>query len=130
MRGTMKGNATVGFMLAHGSYGLKAMSSGFLSAREIEAARKTISRRLQRWGKVWCRIFPHKPFTKKALEVPMGWGKGSVEYYHSPVPAGTMIFEIDGVPEKLAREAFILAGAKLSVKTSIIDSTSLLSLAA
>ena len=130
MRGTMKGNATVGFMLAHGSYGLKAMTSGFLTAREIEAARKTISRRLQRGGKVWCRVFPHKPFTKKALEVPMGWGKGGVEYYHSPIPAGTMIFEIDGVSEKLAREAFVLAGAKLSVKTSIIDSTSLLSLAA
>ena len=72
MRGTQKGNATVGFMLSHGSFGLKAMTSGFLTAREIEAARKTIAHTLQRGGKVWCRIFPHKPFTKKALDVPMG----------------------------------------------------------
>jgi large subunit ribosomal protein L16 len=72
MRGTQKGNATVCFMLAHGSYGLKAMTSGFLSARELEAARKTIAHTLQRGGKVWCRVFPHKPFTKKPLEVPMG----------------------------------------------------------
>lgn len=130
MRWVQKGNATVCFMLSHGSYGLKAMTSGFLTARELEAARKTIAHTLQRGGKVWCRVFPHKPFTKKALEVPMGWGKGSVEYYHAPVPAGTMLFEIDGVSEVLARKAFVLAWAKLSVKTSIIDSHSLLSLAA
>lgn len=130
MRGTQKGNATVGFMLSHGSFGLKAMTSGFLSARELEAARKTIAHTLQRGGKVWCRVFPHKPFTKKALEVPMGGGKGSVEYYHAPVPAGTMLFEIEGVTEVLAREAFKLAGDKLSVKTAFIDSTSLLALAA
>ena len=130
MRGTQKGNATVGFMLAHGSFGLKAMTSGFLTAREIEAARKTIAHTLQRGGKVWCRVFPHKPFTKKALEVPMGWGKGGVEYYHAPIPAGTMLFEIEGVTDALAREAFTLAGAKLSVRTSIVDSTSLLALAA
>lgn len=117
-------------MLSHGSFGLKAMTSGFLSARELEAARKTIAHTLQRGGKVWCRVFPHKPFTKKALEVPMGGGKGNVEYYHAPIPAGTMLFEIEGVADTLAREAFRLAGAKLSVKTSIVDSTSLLSLAA
>jgi large subunit ribosomal protein L16 len=128
--GVQKGIATSGFMMAHGSFGLKAMSSGFLTAREIEAARKTIAHALHRGGKVWIRVFAHKDFTKKALEVPMGWGKWGVEYYHSPIPAGTIIFEIEGVSDTMARTAFTLAGQKLSVKTSIVDKTSLFFLAA
>ncbi|MEK7528997.1 MAG: 50S ribosomal protein L16 [Patescibacteria group bacterium] len=119
-RGARHGVATRCFTIAFGSYGIKSLEHGQLSAREIEAARKTIAHALKRGGKIWIRIFPHIAITKKANEVPMGSGKGSVELYVSAVKPGTMLFEMDGVDEKIARESLRLAGSKLSVKTRFI----------
>ena len=119
-RGRLKGLAQRGHELAFGSFALKAMTRGYISSRQIEAARRAMSRHLKRGGKIWIRIFPHTPFTKKAAETPMGSGKGGVEYYHTPVRPGRILFEIDGVDETIAREAFKLAAFKLSVQTKII----------
>ena len=119
--GTQKGIATSGFMMAHGSFGLKAMSSGFLTAREIEAARKTIAHALHRGGKVWIRVFPDKPITKKAAETRMGKGKGTPESWVAVIKPGMILYEISGVSEEIAVEALALAGNKLPFSTKVIS---------
>ncbi|ANE56854.1 50S ribosomal protein L16 [Methylomonas sp. MO1] len=116
--GRNNGTALRGSSVSFGEYGLKSISRGRMTARQIEAARRAISRHVKRGGKIWIRIFPDKPITKKPLEVRMGKGKGSVEYWVAQIKPGTMLFEIEGVSEELAREAFELAAAKLPVKTT------------
>ncbi len=120
-RSSLKGKATSGHKVAFGAYGLKAQAPGELTSRQIEAARRAITRSIKRGGKVWIRIFPHKPITRKAAEVPMGGGKGSVDFYVFPIRAGKVIFEMEGVSEELAREAFRLASAKLPIKTKFVE---------
>lgn len=120
-RGKYKGNATRGHRLAFGSYGIKVTDRGEITQRQIEAARRAITHHFDRVGKVWIRIFPDKPITQKAAEVPMGSGKGTVEYYAAVVKPGNIIFEVDGVDEALAREAFRRAGAKLPLKTKFVS---------
>ncbi|OGJ61907.1 50S ribosomal protein L16 [Candidatus Peribacteria bacterium RIFCSPLOWO2_01_FULL_51_18] len=121
-RGQFKGKASRGAELAFGSYGLKAQSGGEITARQLEAARRAITHAAARGGKIWIRIFPHKPITRKSPEVPMGAGKGSVEFYAAVVKPGTILFEMDGLPEALAKEAFRLAAHKLPVSTKMIVS--------
>jgi large subunit ribosomal protein L16 len=116
-RGGLVGTSYAGAYVSFGMYGLKATSPGEVSSRQIEAARRAMSHCIKRGGKIWIRIFPHMPITKKASEVPMGSGKGSVEFYTALVRPGRVIFEMDGVTEEIAREAFRLAGAKLPVRT-------------
>lgn len=116
-RGQLAGVATSGAQIAFGTYALKAMSRGEVTARQIESARRAINRCIKRGGKVWIRIFPHKPITRKAAEVPMGSGKGSVEFYVTPVHPGKILFEMGGVKEEEAREALRLASYKLGIKT-------------
>ena len=116
-KGRNNGTAVRGCSVSFGEYGLKSISRGRLTARQIESARRTITRHVKRGGKLWIRIFPDKPITKKPLEVRMGKGKGSVEYWVAQVRPGTMLYEIQGVSEELAREAFTLAAAKLPLKT-------------
>ena len=116
-KGRNNGTAVRGSSVSFGEYGLKAITRGRLTARQIESARRTITRHVKRGGKIWIRIFPDKPITKKPLEVRMGKGKGSVEYWVAQVRPGTMLYEIQGVSEELAREAFQLAAAKLPLKT-------------
>jgi large subunit ribosomal protein L16 len=106
--------------LAFGSYGLKAMSAKWVSARQIEAARRSIIRYLRKGGKLWIRIFPDKPITRKGTEVPMGGGKGSVDHYAFPVRPGRILFELEGIKEEEAKEAFKKATDKLPVKTKFI----------
>lgn len=113
-----RGLAHKGGSVSFGEFGLKALDRGRLTARQIEAARRTISRHVKRGGKIWIRIFPDKPISKKPLEVRMGSGKGSVEYWVAQVKPGTMLYELEGVSEELAREAFRLAAAKLPLKTA------------
>jgi len=112
------GLAQAGSNVSFGEFGLKSVERGRLTARQIEAARRTISRHVKRGGKMWIRVFPDKPISKKPLEVRMGSGKGSVEYWVTEVKPGTMLYELEGVSEELAREAFQLAAAKLPVKTT------------
>ncbi len=119
-RGAFYGKATRGATLAFGSIGLKAIGTGELTARQIEAARRALTHEAQRGGKIWIRVFPHTPVTKKAAEVPMGAGKGSVEYYAVYVKRGTMLFEIDGLSEETSRRALTLAAHKLPFKTKIV----------
>lgn len=119
-RGAFYGKATRGAEIAFGSVALKCQDGGELTARQIEAARRAMTHSVQRGGKIWIRVFPHTPVTRKAAEVPMGSGKGSVEYYATIVKPGTILFEIDGISEPLAREALTLAGHKLPMKTKII----------
>ncbi len=119
-RGAFYGKATRGARLAFGSIGLKSQEGGELTARQIEAARRALTHTVQRGGKIWIRVFPHTPVTRKAAEVPMGSGKGSVEYYALVVKPGMMLFELDGLPEELAREALRLAAHKLPFKTKVI----------
>jgi len=121
--GRNNGTALRGSSVSFGEYGLKSVSRGRMTARQIEAARRAISRHVKRGGKIWIRIFPDKPITKKPLEVRMGKGKGSVEYWVAQIKPGTMLFEIEGVSEELAREAFELAAAKLPVKTTFTART-------
>lgn len=121
LRGTFKGNSKGGSTLAFGSYGLKSMEIKELSSRQIEAARRVLTHQIQRIGKIWIRVFPHKPITQKAAEVPMGSGKGAVDRYTTLVKPGTILFEMDGVDEKVAREALILAGHKLPIKTKFVS---------
>ena len=121
--GRNNGTALRGSSVSFGEYGLKSTSRGRMTARQIEAARRAISRHVKRGGKIWIRIFPDKPITKKPLEVRMGKGKGSVEYWVAQIKPGTMLFEIEGVSEELAREAFELAAAKLPVKTTFSSRT-------
>lgn len=119
-RGAFYGKATRGTTLAFGSIGLKAQGGGELTARQIEAARRALTHAAERVGKIWIRVFPHTPVTKKAAEVPMGSGKGTVEYYALVVKPGMVLFEVDGLSEKLARRALTLAGHKLPFKTKIV----------
>jgi large subunit ribosomal protein L16 len=111
----------VGNKVSFGEYGLKAVGRGRITARQIEAARRTITRKVKRGGKLWIRIFPDKPITTKPLEVRQGKGKGNVEYWVSQIQPGRVLYEIEGISEELAREAFILAAAKLPVKTTFVS---------
>ena len=115
-----KGTETRATELAFGSYGLKSLGTKWITSRQIEAARRTIIRYLRKRGKLWIRIFPAKPVTKKGTEVPMGGGKGSVDHYVFSVRPGRIIFELEGIPEREAKEAFKKATDKLPVKTKFI----------
>jgi len=117
-KGRNTGMATRGSRVCFGSFGLKSVARGQLTARQIEAARRTISRHSKRGGKLWIRVFPDKPITKKPLEVRQGKGKGNVEYWVAQIKPGQVLFEIEGVTEEIAREAFKLASAKLPVSTT------------
>ncbi|MEM7369245.1 MAG: 50S ribosomal protein L16 [Bacteroidota bacterium] len=119
-KGRMKGNAGRGAEIAFGSYGLKSLESHFITSRQIEACRVTISRAMKREGNMWIRIFPDKPITKKPAEVRMGKGKGNPEYWAAVVTPGRILFELDGVPESVAREALRLAANKLPIKTKFV----------
>lgn len=123
MKGTNKGLAFNGNKVSFGEFGLKSTEHGRITARQIEAARRVITRYVKRGGKLWIRIFPDVPVTKKPLEVRMGSGKGNVEYWVAKVQPGKMLYEMEGVTEAEAREAFRLAAAKLSVKTSFANRT-------
>jgi len=112
--------AKKGTKLNFGELGLKAEESAWLTGRQIEAARRAMTRHLQRGGKIWIRVFPDKPRTAKGAEVPMGKGKGSVDHFVAPIKPGRIIFEIGGIPEKLATEAMRLASHKLPIKTRVI----------
>ena len=120
MKGRNRGLALRGSTVAFGEFGLKATERGRLTARQIEAARRAISRHVKRGGKLWIRVFPDKPITKKPLEVRQGKGKGSVEYWVALVQPGRVLFEIEGVSEELARDAFKLASAKLPFRTTFV----------
>lgn len=122
-KGRNRGAATSGTKVSFGQFGLKSMDAGQLTSRQIEAARRAMTRHIKRGGKIWIRIFPDKPITKKPLEVRQGKGKGSVEYWVAVVKPGTMLFEVEGVAEDLAREAFKLAAAKLPVKSNFVIRT-------
>ena len=122
-KGRNRGLATSGNEVSFGTFGLKATSRGQLTARRIEAARRAMARHVKRQGKIWIRVFPDKPITEKPLEVRMGKGKGNVEYWVCPIQPGKVLYEMDGVPEALAREAFALAAAKLSVQTTFVIKT-------
>ena len=119
-KGRNTGVATRGATVAFGEYGLKATTRGRLTARQIEAARRAISRHVKRGGRIWIRVFPDKPISIKPAEVRMGNGKGNPEYYVSEITPGKVLYEIDGVPEQLAREAFELAAAKLPFRTVFV----------
>jgi large subunit ribosomal protein L16 len=116
----MKGNAQRGATLAFGSFGIKSLENVWMTARQIEAARIAATRYMKREGQLWIRIFPDKPVTKKPLEVRMGKGKGAVEYWAAVVRPGRMLFELDGVPADIAKEALRLAAQKLPVKTALV----------
>jgi large subunit ribosomal protein L16 len=120
MRGRMKGTETRGTEVSFGDFGLQALEPVWLTARQIEAARKTMVRYIKRRGKVWIRVFPDKPFTKKAAETRMGKGKGAVEYYVAVIKPGRVLFEMSGITEEEAREAMRLAGHKLPIKTKFV----------
>ena len=117
MKGRMRGRASRGATVAFGQYGLQAMEAGWISNRQIEAARVTLTRTMKRGGKIWIRIFPDKPITKKPAETRMGKGKGNPEGWVAVVKPGRVMFELEGVSEAVAREAFRLASAKLPVAT-------------
>lgn len=119
-KGRMKGNAQRGHTLSFGSYGIKSLDSVWMTSRQIEAARIAATRYMKREGQLWIRIFPDKPITKKPLEVRMGKGKGAVEYWAAVVKPGRMLFEIDGVPYDIAKEALRLAAQKLPVRTKFV----------
>lgn len=121
MRGRMRGKASRGAQVSFGDYGIQALEPGMISARQIEAARRAIVRYMKRRGKVWIRIFPDKPYTKRAAESRMGKGKGSVEYWVAVVRPGRIMFEIGGLPDDIAVEALRLAQYKISVKTKIVS---------
>jgi len=123
MKGRNRGVATTGNRVSFGEYGLKSVERGRLTAREIEAARRAMTRHVKRGGKIWIRVFPDKPITKKPIEVRQGKGKGNVEFWVALVQPGRMLYEMEGVTEEIAREAFRLASAKLSVKTSFVART-------
>jgi len=122
-KGRNRGMATSGNKVSFGEYGLKCTTRGRITARQIEAARRAISRYIKRGGKVWIRIFPDVPVTKKPLEVRQGKGKGNVEYWVARVQPGRVLYEMEGVPEQVAREAFRLAAAKLTVQTVFVSRT-------
>ncbi len=119
-RGALGGKSYTGSTVSFGMYGLKAQTAGELTSRQIEAARRAMTRYVKRGGKIWIRIFPHDPVTRKSAEVPMGSGKGSVEFYIARIKPGRILFEMEGVPEDVAREAFRLANSKLPIKTKFV----------
>ena len=119
-RGRMRGFAKGGTQVAFGEYGLKALDRGWVTNRQIEAARVAMTRKIKRGGKVWINIFPDKPVTQKPAETRMGSGKGSPEHWVAVVKPGRVMFELAGVPEPLAKEALRLAGTKLSVRTKVV----------
>ena len=116
----MKGNAQRGNQLAFGSFGIKTLEEAWITGRQLEAARQAVTRHMKREGQIWIRVFPDKPISKKPLEVRMGKGKGNVELWVAQVQPGRMLYEIEGVDEALAREAFALAAAKLPVQTTFV----------
>lgn len=122
MRGKRGGIDYRGNKLAFGTYGLKSMSSGEITSRQIESARKTLSRYTKRGGRIWIRIFPDRAISRKAAEVPMGGGKGAPEFYAMQVHAGRVLFEIEGIPANEAKRALLLAAYKLPVKSKYITS--------
>ena len=119
-KGRNRGMAQVGNRVSFGEYGLKATTRGFVTARQIDAARRAITRYVKRGGKLWIRVYPDKPISKKPVEVRMGKGKGNVEYWVAPIQPGRVLYEIQGVTEDQAREAFRLAAAKLAVRTTFV----------
>ena len=120
-KGKLRGFATSGAKVSFGEYGLKALTRGRVTARQIEAARRAMPRHIKRGGKVWIRIFPDVPITKKPVEVRMGKGKGNVEYWVAKIQPGKVLYEMEGVSEEVAREAFRLAAAKLPILTSFVN---------
>ena len=122
-RGNRKGVASRGTTVAFGEYGLQALEPGWITSRHIEAGRRTITRYTKRGGKLWIRVFPDKPITGKPLEVRQGKGKGNVEYWVAQVQPGKVLYEVQGVSEELAREAFALAAAKIPVATQFVKRT-------
>jgi large subunit ribosomal protein L16 len=119
-KGRIRGNAQRGAMVAFGSFGLKAMEPKWITNRQIEAARQAMTRHMKREGNVWIRIFPDKPITRKPAEVRMGKGKGNLEFWAAVVKPGLIMFELDGVPMKVAQEALLLAAQKLPIKTKFV----------
>lgn len=122
-KGRNRGLAQRGSKVSFGEYGLKATGRGRITARQIEAARRAMTRYIKRGGKIWIRIFPDKPITQKPLEVRQGKGKGNVEYWVAQIQPGRMLYEMEGVSEEVAREAFRLAAAKLPVTTTFVTRT-------
>jgi len=122
-KGRNRGLAHRGSIVSFGEFGLKASGRGRLTARQIEAARRAMTRHIKRGGKIWIRVFPDKPITNKPLEVRMGKGKGNVEYWVALIQPGKVLYEMEGVSEELAREAFALAAAKLPVATTFVKRT-------
>jgi large subunit ribosomal protein L16 len=122
-KGRNRGLAQVGNKVSFGEFGLKSLERGRITSRQIEAARRAMTRHVKRGGKIWIRIFPDKPITEKPLEVRQGKGKGNVEYWVAQIQPGRMLYEMQGVSEELAREAFRLAAAKLPVKTTFVTRT-------
>ncbi|GAB4171442.1 MAG: 50S ribosomal protein L16 [Rhodocyclaceae bacterium] len=120
-KGRNKGLAGRGAKVSFGEFGLKATERGFLTARQIEAARRAMTRHIKRGGRIWIRIFPDKPVSKKPAEVRMGNGKGNPEFWVAPIQPGKILYEMDGVDESLAREAFALAAAKLPISTTLVS---------
>lgn len=121
--GRNRGLAIRGSKVSFGEYALKATGRGRLTSRQIESARRALTRKVKRGGKIWIRVFPDKPVTEKPLEVRMGKGKGNVEYWVCQIQPGRVLYEIEGVPEELAREAFALAAAKLPFETTFVKRT-------
>ena len=121
--GRNRGLAIRGSKVSFGEYGLKATGRGRITSRQIEAARRTMTRKIKRGGKIWIRIFPDKPITSKPLEVRQGKGKGNVEYWVAQIQPGRVLYEMEGISEELAREAFELAAAKLPVSTTFVKRT-------
>ncbi len=119
-KGRNRGLATTGNRVSFGEFGLKAVGRGRITARQIEAARRAMTRHIKRGGKIWIRVFPDKPITKKPIEVRQGKGKGNVEYWVALTQPGRVLYEMEGVSEEVAREAFRLAAAKLPVKTTFV----------
>ena len=124
-KGRNRGLAQRGSRVSFGEYGLKAVGRGRLTARQIEAGRRAMTRHVRRGGKIWIRVFPDKPITKKPLEVRQGKGKGAVEYWVSQIQPGRMLYEMEGVPEEVAREAFALAAAKMPFATTFVRRTAM-----
>ena len=120
-KGKNRGMANSGNYVAYGTYGMKALESGWISSRQIEAGRVAISRKVRKFGRMWIRIFPHKPITKKPAETRMGKGKGSVEYWVSVVKPGRILFEVDGLNFDEAKEAFRACSHKLPIKTKLVS---------
>jgi len=122
-KGRNRGLAHVGDKVSFGTYALKSVERGHMTSRQIESARRAMTRAVKRVGKIWIRVFPDKPMTEKPLEVRMGSGKGSVEYWVCQIKPGKVLYEMDGVSEELARHAFALASAKLPFKTTFVTRT-------